>query len=362
MIRILILFVVGSALWAQIEVLPMRFANLPACAAPFLEKGPKADSSGDYLLLRVQDRANLGLEIWCAREAAGYAYQYRLVGGEGRSVLLDRCQFPEGINSAGVEHEGPVAELTLPNGGLWLRTAGKLVKFQHHNWDTQRGHHAVYDFARQTLTIYRTRAERDGAGRWVRVLAGADSMPLGEIPQQLFPEAMGKNLPGREFDPRRVGCISALADEGFRMREQEVDAYVAPNQAGKVTVAWPESSPVQSLFFDPIKRELRLKLMEGTRKAIVSLAVPRTMLGLGRELAHVRLDGRFVMSDEMNTATHKTIRFVVEEPVKEVLLKESQGFPFFVVTMSILVGAVLIGGVIGLLFRRKLPAVPDEAA
>jgi uncharacterized membrane protein YqgA involved in biofilm formation len=30
--------------------------------------------------------------------------------------------------------------------------------------------------------------------------------------------------------------------------------------------------------------------------------------------------------------------------------------------MSILVGAVLIGGVIGLLFRRKLPAVPDEAA
>jgi hypothetical protein len=84
------------------------------------------------------------------------------------------------------------------------------------------------------------------------------------------------------------------------------------------------------------------------------------MLGLGRELAHVRLDGRFVMSDEMNTATHKTIRFVVEEPVKEVLLKESQGFPFFVVTMSILVGAVLIGGVIGLLFRRKLPAVPGD--
>ncbi len=360
MIRFLILIVVVGCAWADEAVLPMRFANLPACAGPSAPPRPKIDSEGNYLLLRVQDRGNLGIEIWCAKEAAGYNYQYRLVGGEGRSILLDRCQLPDGINSAGVEHEGPVAELPLANGGQLLRTAGRLVKFQHHNWDSRKGHHAIYDFRNQSMTVYDTVALKDGAGRWVRAFAGANSMPLAAIPQREAPEAMGKNLPVRTFDPDRSTCLTALADEGMRVVEQEVDAYVGPNQAGKVTVAWHESAPIESLAFDPIRRELRLKLVPGTRKAIVSLALPRTMLGLGRELSHVRLDGRFASSDEMNTATHKTIRFVVDEPVREVLIKESQGFPFFLVTSTALVGAVLIGGVIGLLFRRKLPPVKDD--
>jgi hypothetical protein len=47
--------------------------------------------------------------------------------------------------------------------------------------------------------------------------------------------------------------------------------------------------------------------------------------------------------------------------VKEILLTESQGFPFFAVTGIALLGAVLIGGIIGILFRRKLPAVADDS-
>lgn len=357
MIRILLLLAVSIAAVAQSGPIPMRFANIPSCGGP---QKVKAEADGSYLLMRVQDPSGGGIEIWCVKESAGFNYQYRLHGSEGRSRLLDRCQLPNGLNSAGVEHEGPVAEVALPNGGQWLRTAGRISKFQHHNWDAQRGHHAIYDFRRQLLTVYSTVALQDSAGRWVRAFVDVNSYPLSAIPQTEALAALGKNPPERTFDPNRVGCLTALADEGMRVHEQEVGAFVAPQQAGRLTVAWPESSPIEKLEFDAPRRELHLKFLPNTRKAIVSIAIPRTMLGLGRELSHVRLDGRFVESDETTTSTHKSIRFVIDEPVKEALLTESQGFPFFAVTGIALLGAVIIGGVIGMLFRRKLPAVPED--
>ncbi len=357
MIRFLTLFVVTLAAYAQKDVLPMRFANLPACAGPSATPRPKAEADGSTLLMRVQDPSGAAIEIWCAKEAAGFNYQYRVAGPTGASVMLDRCQLADGINSAGVEHQGPVAEAALSNGGQWLRTAGKLVRFLHHNWDSRAGHHTIYDFSRQQITTYATVAVKDPAGRWVRAFVDVNSMPLREIPQS---SSMGKNLPERIFDPNRVSCLTALADEGMRIHDEEVNAFVGPQQPGKLTVAWPESTPIDKLDFDAARRELRLKLVPGTRKAIVSIAIPRTMLGMGKELSHVRLDGRFINSDETTTATHKSIRFIVDEPAKEVLLTESQGFPFFAVTGLALVGAIIIGGVIGMLFRRKLPAVPAE--
>ena len=360
MIRFLLLVVVAWAAEAQTDVLPMRFANLPACAGPTATPRPKAEADGSYLLMRVQDPSGAGIEIWCAKEAGGLNYQYRLAGSEGRTLRLDRCQLPDGINSAGVDHEGPVAELALPNGGQWLRTAGRLIRFQHHNWDSRRGHHAIFEFRRQSMTVYSTVALQDAAGRWVRAFEGVNSIPLQSLAQTEIDAAMGKNLPERTFDPNRVTCLTALADEGQRVIEQEVSAFVGPQQPGKLTVAWPESSPIDKIEFDAARRELHLKFLPSTRKAIVSIAFPRTMLGLGRELSHVRLDGRFIESDETTTATHKSIRFRIDEPIKEALLTESQGFPFFAVTGIALLGAVIIGGVIGILFRRKLPAVPED--
>lgn len=360
MIRFFFLLTLALAMHAQTEVLPMRFANLPSCAGPSATPRPKAEPDGSYLLMRVQDPAGAGIEIWCAKEPAGYNYQYRLVGSEGRGIRLDRCQLPDGINSAGVDHEGPVAEAALPNGGQWLRTAGRLIRFQHHNWDSRRGHHAIYDFRKQSMNVYETVVLRDAAGRWVRAFEGVNTVLLRDIPQTNPEAAMGKNLPVRVFDPNRVTCLTALADEGMRVIEQEVPAFVGPQQAGKLTVAWPESTPIDKLEFDASRRELHLKFLPSTRKAIVSIAVPRTMLGLGRELSHVRLDGRFIESDETTTATHKSIRFRIEEPVREALITESQGFPFFAVTGIALLGAVLFGGIIGILFRRKLPAVPED--
>lgn len=357
MIRFILLLAAALGLQAQTGALPMRFANLPACAGPSATPRPKAEADGNYLLLRVQDPSGAGIEIWCAKEAAGYNYQYRLAGSEGRSIALDRCQLPDGINSAGVDHEGPVAEATLPNGGQWLRTAGKLIRFQHNNWDSHYGHHLTYHFRQPAATIYSTVALQDAAGRWVRAFEGVNSVPV----PQLFKQApLGKNVPERAFDPNRVTCLTALADEGQRIVEQEVFAFVGPQQPGRLTIAWPETSPIDKVEFDAARRELHLKFLPTTRKAIVSIAIPRTMLGLGRELSHVRLDGRFVESDETTTATHKSIRFRIDEPVREALLTESQGFPFFAVTGIALLGAIVIGLVIGFLFRRKLPAVVEN--
>lgn len=362
MIRFLLLLVVAFGAFAQQAppTLPLRFANLPACAGPSAAPRPKAEADGSYFLLRVQDPSGAGIEIWCAKEAAGFNYQYRLTGSEGRALRLDRCQLPDGINSAGIEHEGPVAEAALPNGGQWLRTAGRIIKFQHNNWDARRAHHAVYDFRRQAMTIYNATPVQDAAGRWVETFTDVNTMPVSALMRAESTASMGKNLPERTFDPNRVTCLTALADEGHHVTEQEVFAYVGPNQPGKVNVAWPETTPIDKVEFDPIKRELHLKFLPGTRKAIVSLAIPRTMLGLGKELSHVRLDGRFIDSNETTTATHKAIQFTIDEPVREALLKESQGFPFFAVTGIALLGAIIIGLMIGFLFRRKLPAVPED--
>jgi len=359
-IRLLFLAAIAWVAVAQTTPLPMRFANLPACAGPSATPRPAPDKDGNFHLMRIQDPAGGGIDIWCVKEASGYNYQYRLFGPGGTSIRLDRCQISDGINSAGVDHEGPVAEAPLPNGGQWLRTAGRLVKFQHHNWDSRRGHHAIYDFRRQYLTTYSSIAMQDAAGRWVRAFDAIYGYPLNAIPQSDPIAALGKTPPDRTFDPNRVGCITALADEGMRIHEEEVGAFVAPQQAGKLTIAWPESSPIESVNFDAARRELHVKFLPNTRKAIVSIAIPRTMLGLGKELSHVRLDNRFIESNETTTETHKSIRFRIDEPVKEALINESQGFPFFAVTGIALLGAVLFGGIIGILFRRKLPAVPED--
>jgi hypothetical protein len=350
-IRILVILTF-AVVGAFAQSTPMRFANIPACPSP----NAKLDEKGNQLLLRAQDPAGHAIDIWCVKEPGGYNYQYRLPAGK----RIDRCQLTSGINAAGVEHEGNVSEATLPNGGQWLRIAGKLLKFTHHNWDTTRGHHAVYNYARETLTVYNTVPTQDAAGRWVRAFVDVNALPLANTPQQEPLAALGKNVPERAFEPNHVGCMTALADEGFRIVEHDVDGFVAPDTPGKYTIAWPESTPIDKFLFDPRRRELRLKFLPNTRKAIVSIAIPRTMLGLGRELSHVRLDGNFVVSDETTTATYKAIRFVIDEPVKEALLTESQGFPFFAVTGIALLGAVIIGLMIGFLFRRKLPAVPED--
>ena len=129
---------------------------------------------------------------------------------------------------------------------------------------------------------------------------------------------------------------------------------------GKVRVGWPESNPIEAIQFDPARRDLRVKFKQGARKTMVSLAFPRNFLGLGKEVTKVRLDGTFVPIEESMTATYKTVRFTLTEPVKEALITESGGFPFFMVSGIAIVGGVVIGGVLGLLFRRKLPAVAED--
>ena len=345
MIRILLLLSATFALWAQTDVVPMRFSNLPACPAP----GTKADN----LLLRLKDPSGLGIEIWCAKEAAGYNYQYRLLSSDGRSRSLDRCQLSGGLNSVGVDHTGPIAESQLENGGLLLRTPGRLVRFMQDNWDSYRGRHSIYDFQKEQVTAYDTETVEDSMGRRLRLLTTAHSMPLSAIEPKVLET-------DREFDAAHSGCVTAQIDAGMHIHEEQVAAFVEPGKAGKLTVAWPEISAIEKIEFDAARRQLKLKFSPSARKTIVSIAIPRTMLGLGRELAHVRLDGRFVDSDETTTATHKVIRFALNEPAREALMVESGGFPFFMVSGVAIVGGILIGGVIGMLFRRKLPAVPDE--
>lgn len=344
MTRLLLLLLGAFPLAAQNEVLPMRFSNLPACPAP--------KAAGDSLLLRLKEPSGLGVEIWCAKEAAGYNYQYKLITSDGRAKNLDRCQLSGGLNSVNVDHTGPIAETPLDGGAILLRTPGRLVRFTQDNWDAFRGRHTIYDFQKQQLTAYESEGIEDSIGRRVRVLTSARANPPGPAPKDLALD--------RAFDAARAGCVTAQIDQGMHIHEEQVGAFVEPGKAGKLTVAWPEISAIDKIEFDAARRQLKLKFLPSARKTIVSIAIQRTMLGLGTELAHVRLDGRFVDSDETTTATHKIIRFTLDEPAREAMLVESGGFPFFVVSGVAIVGGILIGGVVALLFRRKLPAVPED--
>jgi hypothetical protein len=342
------------------QVLPLRFANVPACAGESAVPRPKADAEGNYLLLRIADPSSVAVEVWCKKEAAGYNYEYRLAGREGASRRLDRCQLPDGINAAGVEHEGTLSESKLENGGDSVKASGRLVKFIHNNWDTRSGHHVSYDFQRQLLTTYTSEAYRDAMGRWIHLLSSATANNLNGVPQSEPVAALGKLPPERKFDPQRVSCVSALADEGHGLRLEEVNAYTEPGKLGKAVVAWPENNLIERIQFEPARRELRVKFAPGARKSRVSMAFPRDFLGLGKEVTKVRLDGVFVPIEETITSTHKVVRFTLQEPVKEALLTESGGFPFFMVSGIALVGGLVIGTVVALLFRRVLPAVAEN--
>lgn len=342
------------------QVLPLRFANVPACAGESAVPRPKADGEGNYLLLRMADPSGVAVEVWCKKEAAGFNYEYRLTGREGASRRLDRCQLADGVNAAGVDHEGSIAETKLEGGGDLLKSSGRLFKFTHNNWDTQRGHHAVYDFKRQILSTYTSESYRDGMGRWIQLFNGANGSNLNGVPQSEAVAAWGKFPPERRFDANRVSCVSALADEGRRIHEEEVDAFIEPGKLGKAVVAWPESNLIEGIRFDPARRDLKVKFVVGARKTRVSLAFPRDFLGTGKEVTKVRLDGVFVPTEETMTLTHKVVRFSLQEPVKEALITESGGFPFFMVSGIALVGGLVIGTVVALLFRRVLPAVAED--
>ncbi len=333
---------------AQERPLPMRFANLPAC--------PAAGATDSSLLLRVEDPSKTAIEVWCSREAPGFAYEYKLKGQDGSTRRLDRCQLADGLNSVGVEHLGAVSE---PGAGL-LKMSGRLLRFVHHNWDTHLGHHAIYDFSSQRITYYGTEAYQDGIGRWMHLLTGAGSAPLASIPQNEPKEALGKLNAPRGFDPKRSACVTAQADDGHRILEQEVDAYNEPGILGKATVGWPESTQIANIAFNPRERKLYLRFPPGARKTMISLAFPRKLLGIGKEVTKVRLDGQFIETEEYITHSHRAVRFRLDNPAKEALLTESGGFPFFLVSSVAIVGGLLIGAVVALLFRRKLPAVAPD--
>jgi hypothetical protein len=330
----------------------MRFANLPAC--------PAVRQASDKLLLRVEEPTGTGVEVWCSRQGPGFAYEYRLRGSDGRTVRLDRCRLADGINAVGVDHSGTVSESPLEEGATLVKSAGRLFRFFHNNWDGQEGHHAIYDFRRQVLTTYASEVQPDALGRSIRLLTRAVSLPLGAIPQTDSPAGWGKLNAARSFDPARMACATASADDGMKIHEQEVDAYNEPGKLIKSIIAWPESSPIGSIEFDAPQRKLKLKFPPGARKTTVSLAFSRRLLGIGKEITKVRLDGQFIEAEENITATHRVVRFRIEEPAKEALLTESGGFPFFLVSSIAIVGGLIIGAVVALLFRRKLPAVADD--
>jgi hypothetical protein len=62
------------------------------------------------------------------------------------------------------------------------------------------------------------------------------------------------------------------------------------------------------------------------------------------------------------TATHRAVRFRIDEPAKEATLTESGGFPFFLVSSVAIGGGLVIGTVVAFLWRKKLPPVEDESA
>jgi hypothetical protein len=349
MLRLPLLAGLAACAFSQSGIVPMRFANVPAC--------PAAKQSKDTMLLRAEDQTGLGVEVWCERQGPGYAYAFKLRGADGRAIPLDRCIYSDGINAVGVDHSGTVSESRTPEGALVLKTSGRIARFFHNNWDTLLGHHAIYDFAGRTMTYYGSEAYRDPMGRWTRLLTGAGSAGLSGLPQA---GTLGKLNAERTFDPARQGCATASADDGQRIHQEVVDAYNEPGKLGKSVIAWPESTPIDRIEFNARDRKLLVKFPAGTRKTTVSLAFARGLLGIGKEITKVRLDGRFVPVEEYISSTHRTVRITIDEPAKEALLTESGGFPFFLVSSIALVGGLIIGTVVALLFRRKLPAVPQD--
>jgi hypothetical protein len=328
------------------QALPMRFANLPVC--------PAAGQTSDLLLLEARDGVGFAVEIWCAKQATGFAYTYRSRGTSGQETALDDCRLGSSINSAGVEHLGTVDEAKLPGGQPLVTISGRILRFFHHNWNEREGRHAIADFRGQRVTVYRTEAREDLMGRQLRLLTSAEApIPAGKL-------TLGKLNDPAVFDGSRQICRTAAADDGQRVIEHEVDAFMEPGKLSKVAVAWPESNLIQEVFFEPRQRKLLVRFPQGTRRTVVSLAFPRQLLGIGKQVTTVRLDNRFVTTEETITSTHRTVRFLIDEPAKEALLTESGGFPFFVVSSVAIVGGLIIGTVVALLFRRKLPAVRDD--
>jgi hypothetical protein len=345
-------FLCVAAIHAQEKPLPMRFANLASCPAP--------GQAADVRLLRVEDSTGTAIEAWCTRQGPGFAYEFKLVSADGRSIRLEKCQLQDGVNAVGVDHLGTVAESPAATGTPVVKVSGRIARFFHHNWDTQMGHHAIYDFRRKQMTYYGTEAYRDEMGRWIRLLTGAAASEA--IPQAAPASAMGKLNGEREFDPKRVACVTAKADDGMKIEEVEVDAYLEPGKLGKAVVAWPETTLIEGVEFNAQNRKLKLKFPPGTRKTMISVAFPRRLIGFGKEITKVNLDGRFVATEEYLTATHRAVRFRIDEPAKEATLTESGGFPFFLVSSVAIGGGLVIGTVVAFLWRKKLPPVEDESA
>ncbi len=348
--RLYAVFLWAAAAFAQDKLLPMRFANLPAC--------PAANQSADAKLLRVEDPTGTAIEAWCTRQGPGFAFEYKLVSNDGRSLRLDKCQLPDGVNAVGVDHLGVVSEDKSPDGLPVVKVSGRIARFFHHNWDTTLGHHAIYDFRRKQMTYYGTEAYRDEMGRWMRLLTGAGA--TAAVPQANPPIALGKLNGERAFDPRRSACVTATADDGQKIHEEEVDAYLEPGKLSKAVIAWPESTLIASIEFNAQNRKLKLKFPPGTRKTRISVAFPRRLIGFGKEITKVNLDGRFVPTEEYLTESHRTVRFQIDEAAKEALLTESGGFPFFLVSTIAIVGGLIIGTVVALLWRKKLPPVDAD--
>jgi hypothetical protein len=288
-----------------------------------LVSAPAACAKSGDVLAAMEDGFGKRVEVRCG--AAGPEVWLRTAGTDRRLMgcALGGSQLAVTLGFAGTR-----------SGEKW---DGKLHWVSAANWNQSEGRRLRLLTEQAAALSYSWRLRPDV------VLSSADVVSFLELPGQPLAAP--------------VSCSLVAEDKAPTFMEQEVRKMRMDGRPVRSMVLYPLEGPVASITHEDQQQTVRLKVRaSGT----ASIAYARDLLGGGKEAAQVKMGRNSLRANESTSPTYRVLNFEAPAGAEEIVVTESQGYPISAISGTILVGSLLLGGVLALLFRRRLPAVPEE--
>ena len=325
---------------AEAATTALHIRGYPPCGgAPGISKDP----DGDKTFVHVKDSAGNDFEVRCHAGIASYNYEFWVSFPNGTRSKVDTCELEGGLNDIVLHITGTTTTSTGTNGGQVINVTGLISKYYHHNLNSSRDFHTIYDYATKTATRFDTKRDRQpGGGYWDRYdrflevssfvppvvtaamredpsrTARGKPSPENATAQQSSSVQQSAKGPAGTADPAPCACESGDVEEGLTIAETEVRG----TPLNTAVIYHLKSTVFSAVRWDPRRRALRIELPAGHKMPAVSLAIPRRLFGDTTKLSRVAIDGRTVRGIECITDTFHTLTFPLPPGAKAIAISQ----------------------------------------
>jgi hypothetical protein len=298
---------------------PVRL-TFPDCGkAP----GITPNANGDKLFVHVVDSLGYDFEVWCRSGVISFYYEFWASFPDGTRTKVDECELEGGKNDVVLHITGSTNTTTAANGGQRIDVTGQIWKYYHHNLNSSRDFHTIFNFTNKVaIRIDTKREQQPGGGYWDRYdkILNVESRTLvSRAISRDSPEPEARYASGGKGTAPLVGCecSAGAIDEALTIGE----TALLRRRKKPASVYYPHAQRMDAIRFDEKRKRLHVELPGNAPMPNFSLSFPRDLLGNKEHLSEVRVDGKTVQVSESISATFRTVNVPLNASARQIMIR-----------------------------------------